>query len=149
MKLRRKVDELWSRMWTQLNSCRQTKHFFPTINKKRSFELINTDRKLFGRLAQLYSGHGFLNRHEFLVYGKDNEEYDPMCQYCDHNYEQTTEHIIGWCPFFLGLRQEIFGCLYKDPPFDFPTSKVVRFLRESGIMALQWESKVDNSQNSS
>ena len=32
-----------------------------------------------------------------------------------------------------------------DPPFIFPQSKVVKFLLESGIMALQWEVEVDNS----
>ena len=43
----------------------------------------------FGTMVQLMTGHNFLNRHEFVVFGA-TEERDPMCEYCDYNYVPTS-----------------------------------------------------------
>ena len=144
--LRKRVDDFWTFHWQRQTQFRQTREFFPEISKKRSFELVNTKRTLYSRLVQVYTGHCFLNRHQFLVHGAEDEAYDPACDLCDYNYSQTSAHVIYECPYFLGLRAQLLGTYIEDPPYVFPQSKVVRFLRESGIMALQWDDiEVQNS----
>ena len=111
--------------------------------------IINSKRHIFSRLVQLYTGHNFLNRQEFLVHGAEDEAYDPSCDFCDYNYSQTSAHVITECPYFLGLRAQTLGILVQlVPPYVFPHSKVVQFLREAGIMALSWEDAKVNKSNS-
>ena len=97
------------------------------------------NRNDWGTLCQWYTGHAFLNRHNFICYGIDDEVYDPMCEFCDLNYLQTPAHILAKCPSFLGLRAEIFKVLDPEPPFLFPISKVSRFLHQSGLAGMRGE----------
>ena len=95
------------------------------------------NRNDWGTLCQWYTGHAFLNRHNFICYGIDDEVYDPMCEFCDLNYLQTPAHILAKCPSFLGLRAEIFKVLDPEPPFLFPISKVSQFLHLSGLAGMR------------
>ena len=51
------------------------------------------------------------------------------------------------CPYFLGLRSEIFQEFIMDPPFLHPISKILQFLHRSDIEGLQWEEMVQNTSN--
>ena len=86
-----------------------------------------------------------MNRHDFICYGIEDEAYDPMCNLCDYNYPQTPAHIHGECPYFLGLRTDIFKEFIMDPPFLHPISKILQFMHQSGLEALQWDEMVQNT----
>ena len=90
-------------------------------------------------MVQFITGHNYLNRHEFLVYGADNEEYDPMCELCDFNYSQTTHHIIGECPALVEVRQDVFSLHVMEPPFNFPIRSVIKFLHLVELEALRMD----------
>ena len=84
------------------------------------------------------TGHNYLNWHEFIVRGAE-EEVDPMCYMCDHNYSQTTAHIIGECPALIGPRLEVFSLHVMEPPFNFPIKSIIKFLRLVEIEALRMD----------
>ena len=88
-------------------------------------------------MVQLRTGHNFLNRHEFVVFGA-TEERDPMCEYCDYNYVQTSAHVIGECPSpqLMEARVQFFGFQFMEPPFMLPIPAVLKFLQSAGIEAL-------------
>ena len=110
----------------------------------KSFKLVKLARQKFGVMIQFMTGHNYLNRHEFIVRGAE-EEVDPMCHMCDHNYSQTTAHIIGECPALIGPRLEVFSLHVMEPPFNFPIRTIVRFLQLAEIEVLNMkESKGEN-----
>lgn len=135
------VDQLWGRLFDALTypeRCRQTKLWFPTIDKPRSFKVACTTRLQWGKLVQTMTGHNYLARHSYIVNPTDNS---PICSLCDHGYIQDTEHIIAECPYFLGLRCDIFGQHLLVPPFnDLAVGKVLSYLHQSGVEALAWGS---------
>ena len=136
------MDHRWSGLWAQLDECRQTKLFFPAVDKNRAHKIMILPRNKWSRIIQFASGHCFLNRHDFLCYGIEDESYDPMCQLCDHNYQQTAAHIISECPYFLGLRSDIFQEFILNPPFLHPIGKILKFLLQSGLEGLHWEEEM-------
>ena len=98
---------------------------------------------MWGKLMQSLTGHGFLNRHNFLVFGPNDEEVYPECDLCGgingKAPDQTFGHIFAECPIFFEIRAQIFGVYTLDPPFIYPKSKICQFLKETGIEELQWE----------
>ena len=87
-------------------------------------------------MVQFITGHNFLNRHQFLIYGPKDEEVDPKCELCDFNYDQTSYHIIGECPALMGPRLDVFSLHTVEPPLSFPIETIMRFLRLVEIQAL-------------
>ena len=82
------------------------------------------------------TGHNFLNRHNYIVNGIDN---NPECDLCAHGYIQDTEHIIAECPRLMGLRLQIFGQHILHPPYTFiSTGQLLAFLHRSGLQAVDW-----------
>ena len=98
-------------------------------------------------MVQFITGHNFLNRHQFIVYGLQ-EEVDPKCELCDFNYDQTSQHIIGECPALLGPRLDVFSLHMMEPPFNFPISAIIKFLRLAEIEALNMEESKGENQTS-
>ena len=64
----------WQERWLKQNDCRQTKQWFPTIQKQLSHQVLNTDRKQFSRCVQLKTGHNFLKKHSALVDKSNDSE---------------------------------------------------------------------------
>ena len=63
-----------------------------------------------------------------------------MCDLCDFGYVQDTKHIISECPYFLGLRCELFQQRILYAPFDdLPIGKLLRFMFLSNLPALAWD----------
>ena len=151
--LRKKVVAFWQQEWEsdhpyrlKRHPCRQTKHFFPKIDKKLSVLFTSCTRKVFSAATQLATGHNFLNRHQFLVHeGTDNEVY-PMCRYCDED-EETSQHILAKCPNFQNIRREIFGTHTLDTPFLSKTIKPVQifeFINKAKIEDLNDDPPLDH-----
>ena len=131
--IRQKVDDQWERDWLAVEGHRQSKLFWPRLDKSRSHKLMLQNRTQWGRLIQFQTGHAHLNRHDFICYGAEDESYDPMCDFCDYNYLQTPAHLLSECAYFLMLRSDIFQEFIMDPPFLHPISKLNKFLSLSGL----------------
>ena len=133
------TDHLWNVLFKALRypeECRQTKQWFPTVDKARSRKILSCNRSQWGKLNQFMTGHNHLGRHSNIVDPTSN----PICSLCDFGYVQDTQHIIAECPYFLGLRSDIFNEYVIVPPFDhLPIGKVLQFLHQSELDALVWE----------
>ena len=80
------------------------------------------------------TGHNFLSRHNYIV---RPEEHNPICKKCDFDMVQDSEHIIATCPYFLGLRANIFQKYLLDAPFDdLAIGDILSFLAQSGLEAV-------------
>ena len=136
--LRERVVEFWDQMWINNDPhlcdypCRQTKHFFPEIARKRSVLLTSCSRKVFTEAVHIVTGHNFFNRHQHLVHagtGGENEVY-PMCRYCDEE-EETSYHLVADCPQFVSIRREIFLTHQLTLPFDFSPVKLFKYIEKA------------------
>ena len=99
-------------------------------------------RLQWGKLIQFISGHNYVNMHDFLCYGAEDEAYNPMCTLCDSNELQIPAHLISQCPYFLGNCIEIFREFILNPPLLLPISKILRFLHQSELEALRGAEEV-------
>ena len=104
-KMREFFERLWNTRWNALDTCRQTKHWFPKVDRARSIALFRkTNRKEYGNVIQLISGHNFLRRHEALVHpGQDSS-----CRLCGEK-EETVFHLVIECPRVRTFRINSFG----------------------------------------
>ena len=136
--IRQSIDVLWGNLFQALqkpDECRQTKLWFPKVDKSRSLRILKCNRLQWGKLMQLMTGHNFLNRHNWVI---DNSQ-DPYCDICEFAYVQDSQHFIAECPKFMELRLSLFNYRTLSPPFDdLPISKVLAFLLQSGSSALAW-----------
>src|SRR5207249_12030559 len=87
-------EKKWNNEWLERTDCRQTKNWFPKVDRRKSIGLLkNTPRDLYGKVLQFITGHNFLNRHSSLI--------DPtkgnQCRYCEQAQE-TSWHLCVECP---------------------------------------------------
>ena len=68
-KLRDFVYDHFSKEWLKVDHGRQTKHFFPSINKARSYKIIQLPKKIYSRVVQFCTGHCWLLGHCKVVAG--------------------------------------------------------------------------------
>ena len=136
----RQVNKYWSFKWMQQGTCRQSKDFFPEVDISRSFDIIGLSRKQWARVIGLFTGHNGMGRHVFLCSDpNDLESTPPTCPKCEED-DETSKHIMGYCPALHMLRRELFKESFIDPPFDdLRISKVLTFMTRSQIPALQWK----------
>ena len=125
------IDEEWSKIWTNRKDCRQTKLWFPTINKNLSSQLFRLNRQQFSKYVQLITGHNFLKRHSFLL----GESQDKECRLCLED-EETSSHIIADCPALARIRFGIFGAPFVTFPLQWSLVQIATFLQEGNIGSL-------------
>jgi len=118
----------WNLMWSERDDCRQTKHWFPTVNKKASQSVLFSDRTLYSSLVQLMTGHNFLKRHSALV----DKSSDNECRLCMED-EESSLHFIAECPALAVQRLSVFGIHHLSIPLNWSKRQVVCFLREAPI----------------
>jgi ribonuclease HI len=120
------VDNIWNSEWNQIKSCRQTKLWFPSINRQNAEQILKLKRTEYSTITQLITGHCYLNRHNSLI----NPEINPNCQYCQTDNTQTSFHLVAECPRFAQTRQQIFGMHTIQSHQAWKVAKVVQFVRE-------------------
>lgn len=121
---------LWTKQWSKLKPCRQTKIFFPTPDPSRSFDLLRNSRKDVGTLIRAVTGHSFLNYHR----SKINDSIDPMCRLCEFAIEESS-HIIKDCSAIAGLRFSYFAEYYLGDAWE--PSLLLNFLNDPEIAILE------------
>ena len=131
MRFRSKFDILWQQTWDNRPDCRQTKLWFPTIDKRRSFQILQQGRKAISWMVQLITGHNFMKRHESLV----KDDTDNECRLCLED-EETSLHIAAECPALAAVRQQIFGTPFHSTPLRWSAREIVSFVRGASIDSL-------------
>ena len=107
------------------------------LESREVVKIRGRNRIQWGKLVQFMTGHNYLQRHKNIVDPNDN----PSCPLCDFGYPQDTAHIIGECPYphLVKIRETLFGERVLYPPFNnLPLHKVLTFLLQSGLPALDW-----------
>ena len=129
----------WNGEWQLEPTCRQTKHFFPTLRPKMSFDLVRSTRNTYSTLVQIMTGHNYMNRHQNLIDTTNGVEGDgPQCTLCGDG-EMSTEHVLTECVALAQLREKHFGIQVLAPPFiSLSKGALIGFLREAPIDAVRF-----------
>jgi ribonuclease HI len=103
------VTRRWNRRWQKLPTARQSRMFWPEVNKTRSMELLRQGREDFGWMVQMLTGHNYFNRHSSLVNDTDLSE----CRFC-LEAEEDSEHLLCKCPALEAERLRLLGSTRTD-----------------------------------
>ena len=118
----------WCREWYSYPEARQAKIWFPTLDWKKSQELLKRDRNDLSRLVQFFTGHNMLKRHRNL---QERIEDPNSCRLCCEE-EESSFHVIAECPGTQSIRTEIFCTLHDLPnPPVWTIKQVDSFLKKS------------------
>ena len=120
----------WDKEWKSYPEARQTKIWFPTLDLKKSSELLKKSRKELSRLVQFFTGHNMLKRHRNLQQGI----VDPKsCRLCGES-EETSFHVIAECPRLHKHRVDIFLTYNNlhNPP-EWSIQQIEKFLNKSPV----------------
>ena len=124
--------KVWNDRWISSQGCRQTKIFFPTLNRVKSKTLINLDRQNLGSMVQVLTGHNRLRYHESKI---SSIEVNSSCRFCQWE-EETSWHLIGECPFFWRSRRDIFNETVLENPPDWNVTQLMKFVKKTKMNEL-------------
>jgi ribonuclease HI len=124
----------WNERWNNLDTCRQTKIFFPHVDLTKSKKIIKEDKSTVSTLVQVLTGHNFLNRHEGLI----DRETQKTCTFCGYDdQEETASHLVTDCEVLWRERGDCFKSYFLDklsPQWDVPS--LVKFLNKPQVYPL-------------
>ena len=126
--LQGKFDDHWTARWQARPDCRQTKQWFPSVDKHQSQRLMHLDRDTLSIMVQLITGHNHLRRHSALVDPDEESE----CRLCLED-EESSFHIVAECPALARARQSVLGHHVLASPLTWSVLQVLGFLREAHI----------------
>jgi ribonuclease HI len=98
------VTRNWQRRWNNYTEGRQSKLFWPEVNKSRSLELLKYDRRDYGMMIQVFTGHNYFNRHANVIDTTVSAE----CRFC-FEAEESSEHLLCDCPVLNYARVKWMG----------------------------------------
>ena len=128
-------QKLWQDRWSSLTYARQTKIWFPYLNKKASHQLLRLKRLDLGLAVQFITGHNRLKKHEAIVNHNSND----TCRLCLEDVESSW-HVIGECPALWRERRNIFrltsGITTLNNPPDWKVYQLITFLNNTGMAKL-------------
>ena len=132
----------WTHRWYYSKTARQTKIWFPSLNRNFSRSLIHLDRADLGLTVEMLTGHNRLNQHESIV----DKDLSPTCRLCEEE-EESSYHIIGECPRLLHKRWEAFGEPFLDLDPVWKPRSFLKFLLTAKIKEMNNRVQANNSQN--
>ena len=117
------------RRWTESTDCQQTKLFLLAPDAKASKYIIRLSRESIRILTQAVTGHSFLAKHQFVMFGKGS----PLCPLCGQ-VDETSAHHIAECPSLVLQRCIYLGkCMFLVSELhDLPLSDVLSFCSSVG-----------------
>jgi hypothetical protein len=89
------VQAKWDKRWKNSSEYRQTKHWFPERDPEISKQILLMSRPIVSDLVNFITGHGFLNRHQNLLY--PHLHMTSLCRLCEEG-EETPLHLMTECP---------------------------------------------------
>jgi hypothetical protein len=103
VRVNEELEKRWNSEWQHRKEARQTKIFFPGVDKNKTKALLSLTRPACGRMVRYLTGHAFLRRHQTLVFGSGDER----CRFCREDPEEP-QHLILSCPRLSRIRLEYF-----------------------------------------
>ena len=123
--------KVWNEEWKSIESCRQTKIFFPELDTKQSEFLLLLGRKMLGLTISLITGHNMLNYHRHVMC----KDQDPLCRLCGEENEDSF-HLIGECPVLFEKRAQIFHKYLLDFPPEWKVKQLVSMIKDSCLSGM-------------
>jgi ribonuclease HI len=120
------TEQRWNQRWSQFTrTARQSRMFWPMIDKEKSKRLLLYSRQDYGDAVRLLTGHNNLNRHRFVTGETDNSE----CRLCQED-DESSEHLLCDCPALGGLRFQTLGVYLAETRLlsTMPLDGVMRFI---------------------
>ena len=99
------IDEIWKFLWASYNDGRQSKQFYPSIDRSKAKYSYNLSRQELGRLIRITTGHNNLFYHRSNV--DKTKTTSPLCRFC-HEENETFYHFATNCPCFRLSRLTFF-----------------------------------------
>ncbi|CAB4046125.1 Hypothetical predicted protein, partial [Paramuricea clavata] len=112
----------WVSRWQKSNEYRQTKYWFPEPVPELSAQILRKSRDDFGLRVQFLTGHGWLQRHKWIV--KESE--DDSCRLCRDGPEEPY-HLFMECSSLASDRRNILG-MSRTSIGDWSIRELDRFL---------------------
>ena len=130
-KISQAIEKKWCQNWQNYGKARQTKIWFPGINKKATNSLIKLNRMELGTAIAMLTGHNRLKKHEAIV---NQDDKDSLCRFCLED-DESAWHIIGECPALTSVRRDSFQTILgilENPP-QWKTTQFLSFLRNAKL----------------
>ena len=97
-----KLEE-WNNRWANLDEAKQTKLWFPRIDKALSKDLLKLTRVSLGQIIGFISGHNHLLRHQRKIY--NNPYMDVTCRACEEpGTTEDASHLWSTCKALRHIR---------------------------------------------
>lgn len=126
-RIKEAVSDRWTQYWVNLDSCRQTKIWFPEPDTKKSKAILALDRLAIGRLIRWYTGHNFTRRHQHII---DPDLYQTnVCRLCLHGVE-SAEHLLTDCPILEHSRNYYLLFNQLDTILDINPQYLADFIKD-------------------
>ena len=106
-----KALEVWGDEWNEnkytKHKHRQTKNWREKPDGKAARELVqNNSRVTFSQKVGIYTGHANFKYHEHNI---SKGEESKICDLCEEDQVQDSEHIMRYCTKYWAQREIIFG----------------------------------------
>ena len=87
------TEKAWNREWVNCEGHRQTKLFFPKVNKAKAIALYNNSKSVYSQLVRWITGFNGLSYHNNKI---NPAEYpDPTCHICEEGVDETSAHLMA------------------------------------------------------
>ena len=100
----------WNRGWVNCDGHRQTKLFFPVVDKRRIEHLYNISKSIYSQAVRWITGFNGLAYHNNKV--DPSETPEPYCRLCETGALETSAHLITNCPVLHEERVNAFQIRY-------------------------------------
>ena len=128
-RVKEQIYEEWQSRWNTEPTCRQTKQFFPKIEKRNSAKILKLARSQLSTLISITTGHNNLSYHASI----QDPTIDPMCVLCGEERE-TFFHFVTTCPRLRESRESVF--LDKHVPDTWTPEGLLEFARIPAVETL-------------
>ena len=100
------TERRWNAGWIHTEGHRQTKLFFPTVDKRKAAKLYKSSKSLYSQAIRWITGFNGLAYQNHKI--NPTEFPSPLCQLCGGWTEETSSHLITECPSLFWERLHAF-----------------------------------------
>lgn len=131
-----KVVKYWNDWWQALPTCRQTKHFFPKVDRQLAVDLCKSSRVDFSATIQFITGHNFLYYHQTLVDFGYADEAASACRHCitiGITVRESTFHVLAECGKYNEARRGIWHTDLLTHPLEVTAKQIYKFMKDAQL----------------
>ena len=126
----------WNLGWIHTEGHRQTKLFFPLIDKAKADKLYKSKKSLYSQAIRWITGFNGLAYQNHKINPVDFPS--PLCQLCEEGVEETSSHLISECPSLFWERLHAFGTIHNIETLkDIKIANLFSFLKNRKVQMME------------